>query len=85
MTFTRQLSGILSTLGQNVGCGSVAANAIGGRTFSPRSRAVAESVITRNVIEKLKSELLAIEMWNTFKGNLHNLGRVRCSQSAKDS
>ena len=70
MTFTPQLSGILSTLGSANGCGSVAANPIGGRTVSPRARAVAESVITRNVMDKLKCELEAIEMWNTFKGTI---------------
>ena len=70
MTFAPHLAGVLATLGSSAGLGSVAANPVSGRNFSPRARSVAEAVITRNVMVKLRSELEAVDMWRSFKGTL---------------
>ena len=68
MTITPNLAGILATLGSSTGCGSVAANPCGGRNVSPRARSVAEAVITRNVMVKLRPEMEAVDMWRSFRG-----------------
>jgi hypothetical protein len=69
MSFAPEIAGTLATLGSAVGCGSVAANPAASRgSSSPRGRAVAEAVITRTVMDKLRPELEAVEMWKSFEG-----------------
>jgi hypothetical protein len=66
---------LLSTLGSATGVGSVAINGCGGAN-SARSRAVAEAVVVRRIMGRLREEMEKVEMWKSFRGKTE---RKSCS------
>ncbi len=77
MQYKPDLNGLLETLGSYSGSGSVSMNPlIRGpdsrfkTASSPRSRALAEVILSRHIMQELEKELIATDLYNTFQGEL---------------
>ncbi len=71
MTFKPDLSGMLQTLGSSKGNGSVAMSGNPAEQFrtaaSPRSRAVAEVILARQIMLEIKTKLVQDGLYKIFK------------------
>lgn len=66
MNLNQDLVGLLDTLGNARGCGSVALNPKSNK--SGRSRALAEAIIVKGVMNTLEQKMKEVSMWKTFIG-----------------